>query len=198
MDRYLFCCGSAAGTARLPKVVRQADYWMRRYRQRSEDERDRSRHRDHTDDKRPRSREDSRSHKETDRFRDRLGSKDPASKASDRVERKPVDISLVAAPAEDAAVTEAPKERTVLKAGPAGGAYIPPFRLAQVLCAVVAAVHNLHCSKAYFRSNGPFIVLTCYVAVGHPCGHHNADLLCNNATRCVARMFISRSISIDS
>lgn len=127
---------------------------MRRYRQRSEDERDRSRHRDQTDDRRPRSRGDSRSHKETDRFRDRLGSRDPASKASDRLERKPTDASLVAAPAEDAAVTEAPKERTVLKAGPAGGAYIPPFRLAQVLCAVVAAVHSLHCSKAYVTSNG--------------------------------------------
>ncbi len=99
------------------------------------------------DERRPRSRGDSRSHKETDRFRDRLGSRDPASKAPDRVERKPTDASLVAAPAEDA-VTEAPKERTVLKAGPAGGAYIPPFRLAQVLCAVVAAVHGLHCSKA--------------------------------------------------
>jgi len=109
---------------------------VRRYRQRSEDERDRSRHRDQTDDRRPRSRGDSRSHKETDRFRDRLGSRDPASKASDRVERKPTDASLVAAPAEDAAVTEAPKERTVLKAGPAGGAYI------------------LHCSKAYVTSNG--------------------------------------------
>lgn len=121
---------------------------VRRYRQRSEDERDRSRHRDHMDDRRPRSRGDSRSHKETDRFRDRLGSKDPASKAPDRVERKPIDASLVAAPAEDAAVTEAPKERTVLKAGPAGGAYIPPFRLAQVVCAVEAAVHSRHCSKA--------------------------------------------------
>ena len=121
---------------------------VRRYRQRSEDERDRSRHRDHMDDRRPRSRGDSRSHKETDRFRDRLGSRDPASKASDRVERKPTDASLVAAPAEDAAVTEAPKERTVLKAGPAGGAYIPPFRLAQVVCAVEAAVHSRHCSKA--------------------------------------------------
>jgi hypothetical protein len=120
---------------------------VRRYRQRSEDERDRSRHRDHMDDRRPRSRGDSRSHKETDRFRDRLGSKDPASKAPDRVERKPIDASLVAAPAEDA-VTEAPKERTVLKAGPAGGAYIPPFRLAQVVCAVEAAVHSRHCSKA--------------------------------------------------
>ncbi len=147
VDRYLFCCCSAAGTARLPHVVRHADYRVRRYRQRSEDEQDRSRHRDHMDDRRPRSRGDSRSHKETDRFRDRLGSRDPASKAQDRVERKPTDASLVAAPAEDA-VTEAPKERTVLKAGPAGGAYIPPFRLAQVLCAVVAAVHSLHCSKA--------------------------------------------------
>ena len=148
MDRYLFCCCSAAGTARLPFVVRQADYRVRRSRQRSEDERDRSTHRDHAEDRRPRSRGDSKSHKETDRFRDRLGSRDPASKAPDRVERKLIDPSLVAAPAEDAAVTDAPKERTILKAGPAGGAYIPPFRLAQVLYAVVAVVHSLHCSKA--------------------------------------------------
>ncbi len=147
VDRYLFCCCSAAGTARLPSLVRQADYLVRRYRQRSEDERDRSRHRDHADGRRAGSRDDSRSHKE-DRFRDRLGSRDPASKASERTERKPIETSTIAAAAEDAAVTEAPKERTVLKAGPAGGAYIPPFRLAQVLCTVVAAFHSLPCSKA--------------------------------------------------
>ncbi|KAL0022308.1 hypothetical protein WJX79_009133 [Trebouxia sp. C0005] len=104
-----------------------------RYRHRSEDERDRLRHRDQADDRRAGPRNDSSSHRETERLRDRLGSRDPDSKASDRVERKPNDTSNVAAAAEDAAATEAPKERTVLKAGPAGGAYIPPFRLAQMM-----------------------------------------------------------------
>ena len=34
-------------------------------------------------------------------------------------------------------ITEAPKPRPVLKPGPAGGAYIPPFRLQQVLLLVL-------------------------------------------------------------
>jgi len=52
------------------------------------------------------------------------------------------------------------------------------------------------------RSNSPFIVLACYVAMGHSCGHHNAHLLCKTDGHCVAHIFIalsaSRSINIDS
>ena len=64
-----------------------------------------------------------RSYREPVRRSDRPRTREssPAKKSS------PVATEPVAAP-----VAEAPRERPALKAGPAGGAYIPPFKLAQV------------------------------------------------------------------
>lgn len=66
---------------------------------------------------------DGRSYRESDRRSDEPRTREslPAKKSSD-VAKQPV-----AAP-----VAEVPRERPALKAGPAGGAYIPPFKLAQV------------------------------------------------------------------
>lgn len=99
------------------------------------EERQSGRHRSRADDRRGGSREDyrdNRSHRDSDRRGDRPRSRELATSISARLGDKPADRSLSTKPAEAAAVTEAPRERPSLKAGPAGGAYIPPFRLQQV------------------------------------------------------------------
>lgn len=57
-------------------------------------------------------------------------------------ERKPADIPVISEPAGKTAVVEAARDRPTLKAGPAGGAYIPPFRLLQVQVLVARTYHQ--------------------------------------------------------
>ena len=101
----------------------------RRYRSRNDgrDDRYSSKHRSREENRRVDDRDD-RSHMDSSRYKDRRSSKDIEDKPAESAEDQPTDQSLSAA----AVTTEAPKQRPALKAGPAGGAYIPPFRLRQV------------------------------------------------------------------
>ena len=100
-----------------------------RYRSRDGDrgERYSSKHRSREQERRGSGRDD-RSARDSNRNGDRPRSREADGKSAAEAEDLAIDKSLTPA----AVITEAPKQRPALKAGPAGGAYIPPFRLLQV------------------------------------------------------------------
>lgn len=102
---------------------------MYRYRSRDNDRADRysSKHRSGDADPRRVGRDD-RSARDSHPYGDRPRSREAKGKSAAGADDVPSDKI---APAD--VITEAPKQRPALKAGPAGGAYIPPFRLLQVL-----------------------------------------------------------------
>ena len=88
---------------------------------------DSSKHRGREEDRRGSGRDD-RSARDSHRNEDRPRSREADSKMAAGAKDVATDKSFTPA----AVITEAPKQRAALKAGPAGGAYIPPFRLLQV------------------------------------------------------------------
>lgn len=116
------------------------------------------RYRHSTDDRRPR--DDGRrsgSHRELDRRSDthKPRAASPARRKSPAVQ-EPVTVPVV----------ETPKERPVLRAGPAGGAYIPPFKLAQV-----SSHTSFHCPQhtSIWRVSKVLLARTggCYLSPSH-------------------------------
>lgn len=88
---------------------------------------------------------DNRSARDSSRNGDRPRSREADGKLAVGAEGVATDKSLTSA----AIATEAPKQRSALKAGPAGGAYIPPFRLLQVsgMTHIDQHAHTVYCDS---------------------------------------------------
>lgn len=118
-----------------------------RYRSRDDSKAERysSKHRSREADQRGGGR-DNRSARDSHPYGDRPRSREAKGKSAAGADEVANDKSLTPADV----ITEAPKQRPALKAGPAGGAYIPPFRLLQVLEVTHVTSTPIHCEVPLF------------------------------------------------
>lgn len=140
----------------VPKIFASA-HAVYRYRSRDNDRADRylSKHRSREADQRKGGRDD-RSARHSHPYGDRPRSREAKGKSAAGADDMANEKSLVSADV----ITEAPKQRPALKAGPAGGAYIPPFRLLQVLEVTHVTSTPIHCEVPVFALT-LFIAATC-------------------------------------